>query len=254
MKSDGADLMNFSVVIPAFNEGKHIESAVTAVRAQILMPGDSVEIIVVDNNSSDHTHTAATMALGDSGKVVFEKMPGPNLARQRGFLESTGDVICFLDSDCVVPTDWITNIKLEIENGAKAVSGPYYYGFSAGYKAFLNKLYSWVVLPALPVLLRAVFWRKAAVIIGGNFAVTRDALHTIGGIPPISFWGDDAVIGMMLVRMAGKVRFSRKVWTQTSPRRFDETGFWKVNYQYTRAYFRAFFAKDFTRFRAPSGL
>ena len=244
--------MKFSVVIPAFNEGKHIESAVMAVRAQVLESGDSVEIIVVDNNSSDHTHSAATMALGGSGKVVFEEMPGPNFARQRGFLESKGDVICFLDSDCMVPVDWIKNIRLEIEKGAKAVSGPYYYGFSAGYKAVLNKLYSWVVLPALPVLLRAVFWRKAAVIIGGNFAVTREALHTIGGIPPISFWGDDAVIGMMLVRMAGKVTFSRKVWTRTSPRRFDETGFWKVNFQYTLAYFRAFFAKDLSRFKDSS--
>ncbi len=245
--------MKFSVVIPAFNEGEHIESAVKTVRAQVLTPGDTVEILVVDNNSSDHTPAAATMALGESGRVVFEKMPGPNFARQRGFLESTGDVICFLDSDCRVPADWIANIKLEIERGAIAVSGPYYYGFAIGYKAILNKLYSWVVLPALPLLLRTVFWRKAAVIIGGNFAVTRDALHIIGGIPPVSFWGDDAVIGMMLVRMAGKVKFSKKVWTRTSPRRFEEKGFWKVNYQYTLAYFRAFFTKDFTRFKDASG-
>ena len=238
--------MKFSIVIPAFNEGAHIASAVKAVNDQVLKPDDSFEIIVVDNNSSDHTHAAATTALGESGKVVSEKRAGPNYARQRGFLESTGDVICFLDSDCRIPTDWIANIRLEIERGAKAVSGPYYYGFSAGYQALLNKLYAWVVLPVLPVLLRAVFWRKAAVIIGGNFAVTREALHVIGGIPPVSFWGDDAVIGMMLVRKAGKVKFSRKVWAQTSPRRYDERGFWKVNYKYTTAYFRAFFTSDYS--------
>ena len=122
--------MKFSIVIPAFNEGAHIASAVKAVNDQVLKPDDSFEIIVVDNNSSDHTHAAATTALGESGKVVSEKRAGPNYARQRGFLESTGDVICFLDSDCRIPTDWIANIRLEIERGAKAVSGPYYYVFS----------------------------------------------------------------------------------------------------------------------------
>ncbi len=49
---------------------------------------------------------------------------------------------------------------------------------------------------------------------------------------------------MMLARKAGKVKFSQKVWAQTSPRRYDEMGFWRVNFKYAGAYFRAFFAKD----------
>lgn len=245
--------MKFSVVIPAFNEDAHIVFAVQAVHAQILAKDDSLEVIVVDNNSDDGTPDAAITVLGNNGKVVTEKKPGPNHARQRGFLESTGDVVCFLDSDCRIPGDWIANIKAEIEKGAVAVSGPYYYEFSVAYQEWLNKLYASVVLPFLPHVLRALFLRRAAVIIGGNFAATREALNKIGGIPPIRFWGDDAVIGMMLARRAGRVKFSKKVWAQTSPRRYDEKGFWKVNYLYTRAYFRAFFAKDTAAFEDPAG-
>lgn len=245
--------MRFSVVIPAFNEDAYIVSAVEAVHAQTLAEGDSLEVIVVDNNSDDGTHDAATTVLGSNGKVVSEKKPGPNLARQRGFLESSGDVVCFLDSDCRVPRDWIANIKMEIEKGAVAVSGPYYYGFAVAYQEWLNKLYALIVLPFLPHVLRVIFLRRAAVIIGGNFAATREALVKIGGIPPIRFWGDDAVIGMLLARKAGKVKFSRKVWAHTSPRRFDKKGFWKVNYNYTRAYFRAFFARESTSFEDLPG-
>lgn len=236
--------MKFSVVIPAFNEDSHIATAVRAVHEQVLVEGDTLEIIVVDNNSDDGTHAAAGMAVGERGKVVVETQAGPNFARQRGYLESSGDVVCFIDSDCSIPTDWIARIRHEIDRGAVAVSGPYYYDFPAKYKSWLNNLYAWIVLPYLPSILRMIFWRKAAVVIGGNFAVTREALEKIGGIPPIKFWGDDAVIGMMLARKAGRVSFSKHVWARTSPRRYDEKGFWKVNYKYTRAYFNAFFAKD----------
>ncbi|HEY9165845.1 MAG TPA: glycosyltransferase [Candidatus Kryptonia bacterium] len=240
--------MKFSVVIPAFNEDAQIAPAVHAVQSQVLKDGDSLEVIVVDNNSSDGTRNAAVIALGGKGKVVSEKQPGPNFARQRGFLESTGDVICFIDSDCRIPDDWIASIRVEIEKGAIAVSGPYFYGFSTGYQLWLNKLYTRVILPALPSVLRVLFWRRAAILIGGNFAATREALHKIGGIPPIKFWGDDAVLAMMLARSAGKVKFSQKVWAQSSPRRFDESGFWRVNYEYARAYFHAFFTKDCSTF------
>jgi glycosyltransferase involved in cell wall biosynthesis len=240
--------MKFSVVIPAFNEDGHIASAVHAVKSQVLKDGDSLEVIVVDNNSSDGTADAAIRALGGNGKVVSEKQPGPNFARQRGFLESTGEVICFIDSDCRIPDDWIASIRLEIEKGAIAVSGPYYYGFSTGYQHLLNELYTRVILPALPHVLRLLFWRRASIIIGGNFAATREALLKIGGIPPIKFWGDDAVMAMMLARSVGKVKFSQKVWAQSSPRRFDESGFWRVNYEYARAYFHAYFTKDCSSF------
>jgi glycosyltransferase involved in cell wall biosynthesis len=238
--------MRFSVVIPAFNEAAHIERVVEAVQAQILEEGDSLEIIVVDNNSEDGTAAAARARLGENGKVILEKQPGPNFARQCGFLESTGDVICFIDSDCSIPQDWVRNIRSEIEKGAIAVSGPYYYGFAWGYQNWLNKFYVSVVLPAIPFVLEALFRRRAAVIIGGNFAATREALRMIGGIPPVEFWGDDAMIAMMLARRVGKVKFSMKVWAQTSPRRYDEKGFWRLTYKYAMAYFRAFFAKDTT--------
>lgn len=235
--------MKFSVIIPAFNEDGQIKRVINAVQAQKLRREDSLEIIVVDNNSKDGTMMQAKTALGaNGGKVVSEKEPGPNYARQRGFQESSGDVICFLDADCRVPEDWIESIKREIERGAVAVSGPYLYNFTVEYQKFLNTLYSWIVLPLLPSILRILFWRKAAVVIGGNFAVTRKALEKIGGIPPIRFWGDDAVIAMMIARKAGKVKFSPHVWAETSPRRYEKQGFWKVNSKYTGAYFRAFFS------------
>lgn len=237
--------MKFSIIIPAYNEHESITRAIGAIQGQILDREDSYEIIVVDNNSSDDTARVAKIALGStSGKVVSEEKPGPNLARQKGFIESTGSIICFLDADCWAPKDWLTNIKREIEKGAVAVSGPYYYGFLSIWQRVLNVVYVWIVLPATPLVLRIIFWRKAAIILGGNFAVTREALQKIGGIPPVRFWGDDTKTAILLAQKAGKVKFSVKVWVESSPRRFERVGFWKLNMKYIGAYFQAFLSKS----------
>lgn len=237
--------MKFTIIVPAFNEDGYVRRAIESLRKQVLGRDDSFEIIVVDNGSTDGTVSEAKMALGGTGKVIIERnRRGPNEMRQRGVeaVDHAVDVFCFLDADCRVPSDWLLSIKREIQKGAVAVSGPYLYNFTVEYQKFLNTLYSWVVLPFLPFVLRAIFWRKAAVVIGGNFAVTREALQKIGGIPPIRFWGDDAVIAMLLVRKVGRVKFSPHVWAETSPRRYEKNGFWTVNSKYTGAYFRAFFS------------
>ncbi len=233
------------MVIPVFNEEGYIQTAIQAVHSQTLEKEDTIEIIVVDNNSSDRTVQKAQLALGNGrGKIVSEEEQGTNYARQRGFSESTGEVICFLDADCLCPNDWLLNIKREIERGFVGVSGPYYYDFKAWYKIVLNLLYAWIVLPSIPRILQFVFRRKAAVMLGGNIAVTREALHTIGGVPPVKFWGDDATIATTLARKAGKVKFTRKVWVETSSRRYHKSGFWSVNWKYTKFYFRTYFSRD----------
>ena len=67
--------MKFSVVIPAFNEETHIASAVRAVQSQVLKDGDSLEVIVVDNNSSDGFYvtvggTSTAFPGGDTGTAA----------------------------------------------------------------------------------------------------------------------------------------------------------------------------------------
>lgn len=235
--------MKFSVVIPVFNEESFIQTAIQAIHSQTLEREDTIEIIVVDNNSSDGTVLKAQSALGISGgKIVSENEQGTNYARQCGFFNSAGDVICFMDADCFCPSDWLLNIKREIEKGFVGVSGPYYYDFKAWYKIALNVLYAWVVLPAVPRILQLVFRRKGAVMLGGNIAVTREAMQKIGGLPRIEFWGDDAAIAITLARKAGSVKFTRKVWVETSSRRYREHGFWSVNWKYTKSYFRTYFS------------
>lgn len=231
--------MKFSVVIPAHNEEKRIGQAITALKKQNV-PRSEFEIIVVDNNSTDNTRGVAENVGAD--KVLLEKKRGTNLARQRGFEESRGEIVAFLDADCEPPPDWLKKIEsnLRAENVA-AVSGPYDYGFQ-WIKKITDKFYTGFLFKYLDKILYFLFRKKAGVIIGGNFAAPRWVIEKIGGIPPLQFYGDDAAIAMLVARKVGRVVFDSALRVKSSPRRFEKEGFLKVNLNYIKNYLKIYFS------------
>jgi len=133
----------FSVIIPVYNEEGYIKLAIIALKNQNL-PRQDFEIIVVDNNSNDATAEVAKNAGAD--KVVKELKQGTNMARQRGFLESRGKIVAFLDADSKPPIDWLTKIKkILLQKDVAAVSGPFDYQFQ-GFKKILDFIYVHFIL------------------------------------------------------------------------------------------------------------
>jgi glycosyltransferase involved in cell wall biosynthesis len=86
-----------SVIIPTYNYGRFIAEAIQSVLDQTY---PASEIIVVDDGSTDGTR-AIVEALGGSVKYIHQPNSGVCAARNRGFRESTGEVIAFLDADDV---------------------------------------------------------------------------------------------------------------------------------------------------------
>jgi hypothetical protein len=78
--------MRLSFVVPAYNEEAYLPACLESVLAQTRELGDAVEIIVVNNASSDRTRE---VALGYSGvRVVDEPRKGLTFARQAGFVDT----------------------------------------------------------------------------------------------------------------------------------------------------------------------
>jgi glycosyltransferase involved in cell wall biosynthesis len=88
-----------TVIIPCLNEEQGIEKVLRA------MPGFVDEVIVVDNNSTDHT---ADVALSLGAKVIREEVRGYGRAYRRGFSCVTSDLIVTLDGDHSYPVDGIS--------------------------------------------------------------------------------------------------------------------------------------------------
>ena len=103
-----------SVVIPAYNESDNIQTCIDSLKAQSL-PQKSYEIIVVDNNSTDNT-LELIKKLGVIHTVEYKKGPAP--AKNAGISLTKGNIIAFIDGDCVATKDWLKNIVsgFEISN------------------------------------------------------------------------------------------------------------------------------------------
>lgn len=92
-----------SIIIPAFNEEKYIEQCLFALKNQTY-PKDKFEIIVVDNGSSDKT-VEISKNYADQVKLLPDGNVGA--VRNYGFKNSSGEIVIFIDSDCVTDGTWL---------------------------------------------------------------------------------------------------------------------------------------------------
>lgn len=97
--------MLISVVIPAYNRAEYIERTLKSVKEQTYRP---IELIIVDNNSTDSTKLICKRFLkaeeteGFKIKLLEEKTPGASAARNCGLKEALGKWVCFFDSDDIM--------------------------------------------------------------------------------------------------------------------------------------------------------
>ncbi|MDE2001676.1 MAG: glycosyltransferase family 2 protein [Patescibacteria group bacterium] len=227
--------MKLSFVIPAHNEEKFIGECLKSVLKEVgEKHPDRVEIIVVNNNSTDDTGKVA--GAFKNVKVVDETKKGLSAARHAGYLAATGDLIANIDADTVLTPGWIDKVFAAFEKNEKLVgfSGPYiYYDLSPlaniGVRAFYY-------LGFLTSLANRFILNKGAMLQGGNFVVRRSALDKIGGYNlEFEFYGEDTDIARRL-HTVGDVVFSFKLPMYTSGRRLQEEGVVTMGLKYGANY------------------
>ena len=85
-----------SVVIPTYNRAAKVRSAIESVLAQTF---SDLEIIVVDDGSSDGTGRMLGETFGDRIRYYYQANQGASAARNKGIAEARSGWIAFLDSD-----------------------------------------------------------------------------------------------------------------------------------------------------------
>ena len=85
-----------SVVIPTYNRAAKVRDTINSVLAQTVT---DLEVIVVDDGSSDETGKLLQEIYGDRIRYYFQTNSGVSVARNKGIAEARGKWIAFLDSD-----------------------------------------------------------------------------------------------------------------------------------------------------------
>ncbi|HTA96329.1 MAG TPA: glycosyltransferase family A protein [Solirubrobacteraceae bacterium] len=88
-----------SVIVPAYQAEAYLEEALDSALRQ---DHDAVELIVVDDGSTDRT---AEIAAAAPVQLVCRKQGGPAAARNSGLAAATGEFITILDADDLWPSD-----------------------------------------------------------------------------------------------------------------------------------------------------
>lgn len=225
--------MKLSFVVPAFNEEKYLSDCISSILADTSGRKD-VEIVVVNNASTDHTRDIAALFPGII--LVDEPQKGLTHARQAGYLASTGELIANVDADSRLPLGWVDKVLKSFDKRPEmaALSGPLVYYDLTPYKRFLVRVFyglAWVTYAVNSHILHV-----GSMVQGGNFVVRRSALEEIRGFNlGISFYGEDADLARRLPQ-AGPVVFTLGLRMFSSARRLKKEGVFAMALKYVVNY------------------
>lgn len=112
-----------SVIIPALNEAEMIFKSLESLAESNYPPG-KFEVIVADNGSTDATLEVAHSYALHLQLTTFVR-PGITVSalRNLGASAARGEILAFLDADCVVPSDWLQNAQRYLSQHANGIIG-----------------------------------------------------------------------------------------------------------------------------------
>jgi glycosyltransferase involved in cell wall biosynthesis len=201
-----------SVLIPARNEELGIEACVRSVLASAHV---NLEVIVLDDASTDRTADVVRALAAEDGRVRLESappLPPSWCGKQHACFAlsklATHDTLAFLDADVRLHPDALTRMCLFLKvSGAELVSGFPRQETGTLLEKLLIPLIHWLLLCFLPLWgMRHFRWSAFGAGCGQFFVTSRAAYEKVGGHAAIRSSLHD---GLKLPRAYRKARF----WT-----------------------------------------
>ena len=100
--------MDISIVIPTYNRKEILKKCLDSIFEQ-KYPRENFEVIVIDDSSGDGTRELLSNLSRKHDNVMYfmQQHKGPAAARNLGAKVSRGEIIAFIDDDCIAGTDWL---------------------------------------------------------------------------------------------------------------------------------------------------
>ena len=113
-----------SVVVPIFNAQNYLSRCIHSILSQTY---SNIELILVNDGSTDQSQSIIESFLIKDQRIKYisQVNAGPSVARNKGIAEATGEFICFIDADDVVPNHYIQLLVEKISQGYDVVACGY---------------------------------------------------------------------------------------------------------------------------------
>ena len=183
-----------SVVVPVRDGESTIADCLDAILATDY-PAEDREILVVDNGSSDGT---ALEIHARPVRYLYEPRRGVSNARNRGIAESRGEIISFVDADCIVEPQWLTEVVRAFDDpevGCVAGDLQHVPPDSAAERQAARMLGNWQ---------RFAVASNPPYAITANASFRRDVLDEIGGFDPHMTRAQDVELGLRFQERSGR--------------------------------------------------
>lgn len=116
--------LNFSIIIPVYNRPKEIEELLTSIVQQDFK--DNFEVLLIEDGSTNSSKLIAeTFQKKIDLKYFFKENSGAGLSRNFGMQKATGNYFIILDSDVLLPKNYLQEVKKGLtESFSDAFGGP----------------------------------------------------------------------------------------------------------------------------------
>ncbi len=202
-----------TVIIPAYNEERVIESSIHRILASDY---GTMEVIVADDGSKDRTSELVAAAFGDNPRVKLMTMSngGKASALNRALAVATGEIIVALDADTQFEPQTIARLVRWFENEkVGAVAG----NAKVGNRVNLVTRWQAVEYVTAQNIERRALTRFAAIMVvpGAVGAWRRSALADVGGYPEDTL-AEDQDLTIAIQRRGWKVCYDEQAvaWTE----------------------------------------
>jgi glycosyltransferase involved in cell wall biosynthesis len=180
-----------SIVIPHLNQPQFLERCLKSLEAQVKQHGQA-EVIVVDNGSTQLPTELCNRF--PSVQLISEAIPGPGPARNCGIAKSHGDILAFIDADCVADGNWLLSlcIKFEQAPSIQVIGGDVRIGYDDAKNLTALEAYESVFAYRQKEYIEKLHFSGT-----GNLAMRRGAFQAVGPFTGISLaedrdWGQRA--------------------------------------------------------------
>ncbi|WP_257668163.1 glycosyltransferase [Parapedobacter tibetensis] len=115
--------MDISIIIPVFNRPTEVSALLESL---YLQSDQAFEVVIVEDGSTIRCETEVNAYGGKLNlNYIYKENSGPGHSRNVGCENASGDYFLFLDSDCVLPTQYVAVVKKKLaEEYTDAFGGP----------------------------------------------------------------------------------------------------------------------------------